>query len=123
MRAVARQVHVKLVDDLDGSQGSETVIFGLDGRHYEVDLSEKNAARLRDGLSRFVEAARRAGSGGNGRRRRSSSTSTAAQPGRSSGAREHNAAVRAWARQHGHAISARGRLPRSVLEAYRNEVG
>ena len=38
-------------------------------------------------------------------------------------AREHNAAVREWARQHGHAISARGRLPRSVLEAYRNEVG
>ena len=59
MRAVARQVHVKLVDDLDGSQASETVVFGLDGRHYEVDLSEENAARLRDGLSRFVQAARR----------------------------------------------------------------
>ena len=123
MQAVARQVHVTLVDDLDGSQASETVIFELDGRHYEVDLSEKNAARLRDGLSRFVDAARRAGSGGNGRRRTSSSTSTAAPLGRSSGAREHNAAVREWARQHGHAISARGRLPRSVVEAYRNEVG
>jgi Lsr2 len=123
MRAVARQVHVTLVDDLDGSPASETVIFGLDGRHYEVDLSEKNAARLRDGLSRFLDAARGAGSGGHGRRRRSSSTSTAAQPGRSSGGREHNAAVREWARQHGHAISAHGRLPRSVLEAYRNEVG
>lgn len=120
---MARQVHVTLVDDLDGSPASETVIFGLDGRRYEVDLSEKNAARLRDGLSRFVDAARRAGSGGHGRRRRSSATSTAAQPGRSSDGREHNAAVREWARQHGHAISARGRLPRSVLEAYRNEVG
>src|SRR5690242_2359354 len=111
MQAVARQVHVTLVDDLDGSQASETVAFGLDGRHYELDLSENNAARLRDGLRRFVEAARRTGSDGNRRRRRSSSTSTAATPGRSSDAREHNAAVREWARQHGHTISARGRLP------------
>jgi hypothetical protein len=29
MRAVAGQVHVTLVDDLDGSLASETVIFGL----------------------------------------------------------------------------------------------
>jgi hypothetical protein len=32
--------------------------------------------------------------------------------------REHTAAVREWARQNGHEISDRGRIPNSVLEAY-----
>ena len=52
---MARQVHVKCVDDVDGSVASETVTFGLDARQYELDLSETNAATLRAALasSRF----------------------------------------------------------------------
>jgi hypothetical protein len=38
-------VHVRLVDDLDRSEASQTVIFGLDWRVYEVELSEENARR------------------------------------------------------------------------------
>ena len=36
---VAQKVEVVLVDDLDGSEAAETVSFGVDGRHYEIDLS------------------------------------------------------------------------------------
>ena len=43
---MARTVRVRLVDDLDGSEASETVTFGLDRRVYE-----ENAAELRDALA------------------------------------------------------------------------
>jgi hypothetical protein len=43
---MARRTVVMLTDDLDGSEATETVRFGLDGRDYEVDLSKKNAKSL-----------------------------------------------------------------------------
>ena len=48
---MAQQVNVKFVDDLDGSDAAGTVSFGLDGRTYEIDLSDDNAAKLRDSLA------------------------------------------------------------------------
>ena len=50
---VARIAHATLVDDIDGSQASETVYFSLGGHPYEIDLSDENAAKLRDGLAPF----------------------------------------------------------------------
>jgi hypothetical protein len=58
---MAQQTTVRFVDDLDGSEASGTVDFGLDGRRYEIDLSEGNAARLREALAPFVGVARAAG--------------------------------------------------------------
>jgi nucleoid-associated protein Lsr2 len=118
-RTVARTVRVRLVDDLDGSEASETVTFGLDRRVYEVELSEENAGKLRAALAPFVSAARRSGTGG-GRRRRSSGGS-GSQPPHSNRAR--NASIREWAREHGHEVAVRGRIPASVLDAYRHDVG
>jgi hypothetical protein len=118
---VARTVRVRLVDDLDGSEASETVTFSLDQRVYEVELSEENAAKLRDALAPFVSAARRSGTGG-GRRRRSSGGSGSPPP-HSTYDRARNASIREWAREHGHEVAVRGRIPASVLEAYTNDVG
>jgi hypothetical protein len=112
---------VKLIDDLDGSEASETVTFGLDQREYEVDLSEENAARLRDTLARYVEVARR--TAGGGRRRRGRSGRDGSEPSERTGYRERNAAIRQWAREHGHDVADRGRIPRPVIEAYDNQVG
>ena len=58
---MAQQVNVKFVDDLDGSDAADTVSFAIDGRAYEIDLSEDNAARLRDSLASFVAAGRKSG--------------------------------------------------------------
>lgn len=58
-----------LVDDLDGSTATETLTFGVDGREFEIDLSQENATRLRGDLETWVAAARRTG----GRRRRGTS--------------------------------------------------
>ena len=46
-----------LVDDVDGSEASESVSFGFDGTTYELDLSEKNARKLREELGPWIKAA------------------------------------------------------------------
>ena len=54
---MAKKVTVTLVDDFDGEGAAdETVEFGLDGVTYEIDLSTKNAAKLRNDLKQWVEA-------------------------------------------------------------------
>ena len=112
---MVQKVDVRFVDDLDGSEASGTVSFALDGRAYEIDLSDDNAARLRDSLATFVAAARRTGAR-RARGQRSSTSEAPATPARPS--REATAAVRTWARENGHEVSERGRIPKAVIEAY-----
>ena len=120
---MSQQMTVRFVDDLDGSEASGTVDFGLDGRRYEIDLSEANATRLREALAPFVGAARTAGgrrsagrSSERGRGTRQSVAALPSTPARSS--REETATIRQWARDHGHQVSDRGRISKSILEAY-----
>lgn len=47
-----------LKDDLDGSEATETIAFGLDGKAYEIDLNSEHAEMLRMGLNGFVETGR-----------------------------------------------------------------
>lgn len=110
---MAQKVTVSLVDDLTGSEADETVTFGLDGKMYEIDLSSKNAEKLRGTLADFVAAARRPG-----RARRSGSS--AAAPRRPAVDREQNQAIREWARSKGMAVNDRGRIPTEVVEAFHN---
>ncbi|HEY2203671.1 MAG TPA: Lsr2 family protein [Pseudonocardia sp.] len=110
---MAQKVVVSLVDDLDGGQAAETVQFGLDGRSYEIDLSDDHAAALRDALAEYVAGARRASGSGGARRARAASGAS-----RATGDREQNQAIRDWAREHGHNVSDRGRIPTEVIEAY-----
>ena len=120
---MAQKVVVSLVDDLDSSEADETVEFGLDGATYEIDLSDANAAALRDRLADYVAHARRSG----GRRRSSSAAAAPSSSGsrRASGSggraavdREQNQAIREWARKQGMTVSERGRIPSEVSEAY-----
>jgi hypothetical protein len=55
--AVVQDFLTEYTDDIDGSAASECVEFALDGREYEITLSEENAARLRAVLAPFVAAA------------------------------------------------------------------
>ena len=113
---MAQKVDVRFVDDLDGSEAVGTVSFALDGRAYEIDLSDDNASRLRDSLATFVAAARRTGTRRARSQRSSTSEAPAAPPARPS--REATAAIRTWARENGHEVSERGRIPKAVVEAY-----
>jgi hypothetical protein len=113
---VATVTQVSLVDDLDGSVASSTVAFSLDGKSYELDLSDANAKKLRDAVAPFLASARR----GKGRGRRSGSPKMTQS---SVTDRERNMAIREWARQHGHDVSDRGRIPLTVIEAYEKDGG
>jgi hypothetical protein len=48
---MAQQTTVRFIDDLDGSDASGTFDFSIDGRQYQIDLSDENAAKLRDALA------------------------------------------------------------------------
>ena len=115
---MAQHVNVKFVDDLDGSDAAGTVSFGLDGRTYEIDLSDDNAAKLRDSLAVFVGAARRSGAAATTGRRRAEKMTTGSGRRPQPLDRDQTAAIRAWARQNGHQVSDRGRISRTVVDAF-----
>ena len=107
---MAQKHIVQLIDDLDGGPADETVSFAIDGANYEIDLSAKNAARLRDALAGYVGNARR-GTRAAGSSRRGSRASARSD-------REQTQAIREWARKNGHKVGEKGRIPATVLEAY-----
>lgn len=102
-----------LVDDLDGTLLEEgdgkQITFSIEGRSYEIDLSDRNADKFYAAVAPFVDAARAVNRSGNGPKR-------ARTPRRSTDI--DLAAVREWARANGHTVSDRGRIPGTVLEAY-----
>lgn len=110
---MAQRTVVSLTDDMDGSEASETVVFGLDGATYEIDLNEAHAEDLREILAPYVAGARRIGASGGSRAARAG----AARPRRSDDVDAK--AVRAWAEANGVEVNARGRLKADVLEQYR----
>ena len=102
---MATKVLTTLQYDIDGSDATQTVRFALDGVEYEIDVSDRNANRLRNSLSEFIAHGRRVG-GKRGRRPASSSD-------------VDTKAVRKWAEANGIEINARGRIPTDVVERYK----
>lgn len=113
---MAQKHIVQLIDDLDQGTAEETVSFALDGSNYEIDLSAKNAAKLRDSLAEYVANARRASRGGG---RPAGGPARRGRPAR--GDREQTHAIREWARKNGHKIGEKGRIPAHILEAYNSQ--
>ena len=108
---MAQKVNIVLVDDLDGSDATETVSFGLDGTSYEIDLNDGNAASLRDALATYVGHARKVAGARRGARRSAASSS-------SSNGGPSAKEVREWARANGHDVPDRGRVSADVRQAY-----
>ena len=115
---MAQKTIVTLVDDLTGEEAENinTVEFALDGVTYELDLTDENSTKLRDALSQYAKAGREIG----GRRR------SGLRPGRATKStgragdynRETLKSMREWAKKNGYNVSARGRLPAEVLQAW-----
>ena len=110
---MAKQVITVLTDDLDGGDADRTVEFGFDGINYTIDLSDKNAAKLRKALEPYLTAAAKVGRT-NGNRRIAARTTAA--PARSN--RDQNQAIREWATKNGYEVSERGRIPSTIVEAF-----
>jgi hypothetical protein len=113
-----RTIHM-LVDDIDGGDADETVKFALDGVQYEIDLSKRNAAKMRETLAPYMEAGTRASRGGvvvGGR-------AASARSRRSVSDREQNKAIREWAKRKGIDVSERGRIKQEIVDQYHAEAG
>jgi len=107
---MAQRRFVALVDDLDGSEAEETVRFAIDGRDYEIDLSFRNAQELRGALQQYVSAGRRTGT----RRPKSPIGGSPEASARANDSQQ----IREWARARGLEVSARGRIPAYLRQAY-----
>ena len=111
---MAQKIQTFFIDDLDGSEAEGTVLFGLDGTQYEIDLSTSNAKELRTALARYIEAGRRITgtpqrAGRNGRKAAANGIS--------------NTEVRAWAKTQGLKVNERGRVPADVIAQYQEAAG
>jgi nucleoid-associated protein Lsr2 len=96
---MAQKVTVELEDDLTGGPADETVRFAVEGTGYEIDLSAKNAAAFRKLFAPYIEHAGKTG------------RVQARQAGRTAASRQRSGDIRAWTKQHGLALSERGRIP------------
>ncbi|WP_375486574.1 Lsr2 family protein [uncultured Mycobacterium sp.] len=115
---MAERIIRQLIDDLDGTEiaegQGERVEFAFRGATYQIDLTDTNVAKLEKALAPYIKSATKVG--GNSKPR-----SRAPKGGRSSRGkvtREKLATVRSWAKKNGYQVSARGRIPADVIEAY-----
>jgi hypothetical protein len=114
---MAKETITRLVDDLDGGVAHETVTFGLDGHLYEIDLSTKNAKKLRSELASFVEHGSRVSARAERPVRPGSGSSTAPiHP-------DQNRAIREWAHAKGYQIASRGRIKQDIIDAFHEKAG
>lgn len=118
VNSVSKIQTVTFVDDLDGReldpQDAQTVSWSWLGVDYELDVSSANLDKIEQGkvtVAKLLKASTRVGG-----RRRSPSVRTKTNAG-GNGA-SVNASIRDWASENGYEVSARGRIPNDIVEAY-----
>jgi len=105
---MAQKISILLVDDIDGSEATEMVKFGLDGAQYEIDLNAAHAEELRALAAPYIGKARRIAGPG---RRPARSRNTAANG-------TDSALIRDWAKGQGINVNDRGRVPADIVAQY-----
>lgn len=114
MLIMTKTVITQITDDLDGSNGAETVTFGYRGTDYEIDLGRRNSSAFDKAIKPYVDAARKVTLRGSSRRGSSS--------GRNGRGRSRSAAdltaIRTWAREQGYTVADRGRISAEITDAY-----
>lgn len=101
---MAKNIITEVLDDMDQTPEATNVTFAVNGVSYEIDLSEKNSAKLTKALAPFVAVAREV-------KAESVKKSTAKNP--------EAGAMRAWAKEQGIAVPDRGRISQEVADQYR----
>lgn len=106
---MARKAVTQFFDDLTGeaipADDARTVKFSYSGVSYSIDLSPENAEKLLETFTPWIKVATRV-----------TSTRPTSKPAK----RSDLHLVREWARDNGFEVSERGRVPRTVLDAYDN---
>jgi hypothetical protein len=112
---MAQRVRTILISDLSGDEvesGGESIPFSYRGVDYTIDLTAKEAKGFDKAIAMYIEHASK-----------SASKSARARPGRpSSRSGTHHAErignMKKWAADQGIDYPKRGRLPKSLIEAY-----
>jgi hypothetical protein len=104
-----------LVDDLDGSEGAQTIRLGWNGEWRELELSKRNLASLSRALDRYWSVSRPVSTDGQAANRRRTTTKRSS---RSAKPKRDPRMIRAWAEENGIAVPARGRIPAEVERQY-----
>lgn len=103
---MASKITVTRTDDLNPALDAETTVeFGIDGVNFEIDLTHKNADKLREALQPWISAARKTSGRHRGGRR-----ITAGTPSNKEELRE----IRQWAASNGIKVSSRGRISQEI---------
>jgi hypothetical protein len=100
---MAQRTQIVFTDDLDGSEASETIRFGLAGTQHEIDLNAEHADQFRNAIQPYISSGRKIG----GSVRRSSRGA-----GRSGPSPQE---IRAWAKGQGLKVNERGRVPAELI--------
>ncbi len=114
---MAKRVITNVVfeDDLTGEEvGADdirAVRFSYDGVQYEIDLTESSVERMNEAMKPFIRAARRTGG-------KKAGGSKAPSGAAANGAKDENKIIRQWARDNGHDVPERGRIPQDIRDLY-----
>lgn len=107
---MAQHFQMRYIDDIDGTDlgdKANTLVFAFDGKEYSIDLSDENADAFHQVMAPYIEAGQRLT--GKTKSARKAATKTASGD---------TKAIREWARDNGHGVSDRGRIPATVMDAY-----
>lgn len=110
---MAKETVTRLIDDIDGTDAVSTIQFTWSAVAYEIDLSEKNRREFEQALAKYVAAAHRVS--GSARRLPASKALTRKAD---SAPKLNLEELRAWAKDNGHKVADRGRIPAAVVEAF-----
>jgi hypothetical protein len=108
-----------LIDDLDGSDGAETVTLGWNGDWRELDLSKRNVASLSRALDKYWSVGRPVSANRLTTRRTAPKKSSS----RLAKGKRDPKVIRAWALENRIAVPARGRIPAEVERRYNEANG
>jgi nucleoid-associated protein Lsr2 len=110
---MAKTVVTQITDDLDGSNGAETISFAYRGTSYEIDLGRRNASAFDKLMKPYVDVARKVTATRGGRR-----PSSNGRRGSRSRSTNEMATIREWARAKGFQVSDRGRISANIMDEY-----
>ncbi|MGL4306173.1 MAG: histone-like nucleoid-structuring protein Lsr2 [Mycobacteriaceae bacterium] len=112
---MAKKILVQLVDDIDDTpidSGGESISFSVNGVEYTIDLNDKNAIEFHRKLDYYIQFSTKVG----GRKKRPLPAGSVAPPTKRDP--EQTKAIREWANSNGYEVSARGRIPAEIEEAF-----
>ncbi|QIS18179.1 histone-like nucleoid-structuring protein Lsr2 [Nocardia terpenica] len=116
---MAQKTVVETYDDVSGERIDTTIVpnptisFAIDGVEYEIELGAKNRDKFYATFDPYTKVARRTGG------RRSNRKSAGVSNGSGGLSKAELSKIRDWAQENGRTAPARGRLPKELVEAYR----